>query len=87
MFHNVLVPTDLPSSSSSKARNQKVQQGQIEKAVINAINDFVSTNRTLDSAYNIAHPNTIALIKSMDKFFAHGFVFIFYKTNFLKKII
>ena len=80
MFHNVLVPTDLPSSSS-KAGNQKVQQGQIEKEVVNAINDFVSTNKTFDSAYNIAHPNTIALIKSMDKFFAHGFAFIFYKEK------
>ena len=73
MFNN-LAPVGLPSPS--KAKDQRVQQVDIEQAVSTAISEFVATN-TSDNrkdAYDSAHPDTIALVKSLDKFFAHGFI-------------
>jgi hypothetical protein len=72
MYHT-LAPTGLPSPSKAKA--QKGQQIPIERAIINAIKDFMDTNASLkhEMIYNLAHPNTILLTKSLDKFFSHGF--------------
>lgn len=78
MFNN-LAPVGLPSSS--KARDQRVKQVDIEQAISSAINDFAVTNSSNDRKVTCdsAHPDTIALVRSLDKFFAHGF--IFYEIN------
>jgi len=72
MYTN-LAPIGLPSPS--KAKQQRSQQGQIERSLTGAVGDFVHTDRSLSQkiSYNMAHPNTSALVKSFDKFFAHGF--------------
>uniref|UniRef100_A0A914IC01 PH domain-containing protein n=1 Tax=Globodera rostochiensis TaxID=31243 RepID=A0A914IC01_GLORO len=77
MFHH-LAPTGLPQKSALKPT--RAQHEQIERNINGAVDEILSTNGSLGSqseskrpiTYNLAHPDTVTLLKSLDAFFAHG---------------
>ena len=73
MFHNI-APIGLPSLPASK--DQREQQNKIESAIITTINELVQIkNSPLGQKLilNLANSDILAFVKSLDRFFAHGY--------------
>uniref|UniRef100_A0A1I8BJ45 RUN domain-containing protein n=1 Tax=Meloidogyne hapla TaxID=6305 RepID=A0A1I8BJ45_MELHA len=74
MFHNI-APTGLPSLPASKDKYE--QQNKIESAILSSINEIVQTkNSSLDQKLilNMSNSDILLLVKSLDRFFAHGLI-------------
>ena len=63
-----IAPTGFPAKSCAS----KAQHTGIEEAISNAIQDIV--NNSSDITFNLSHPDTLAALRSFDRFFSHGFV-------------
>lgn len=66
MFH--LAPVGLTSTH----RVDKCDHYNIQHNVAVAVRDICDTSYRQKIAYNLLHPDTKALLKSLDAFFAHG---------------
>lgn len=69
MFH--LAPVGLPT----KINANSAPNSTVEKNVTLAINDIKESSFKQKIIYNLSHPDTKELIKSLDIFFSQGYVF------------
>lgn len=73
MFHH-LIPVGLSTSLSCLNEHSILEQN-----IIVAVKNICESSTLLNISFNQSHPDTKALLKSLDAFFSHGYLFfVFY---------